>query len=242
MDGGNQTRDPRAQGLKVAAYGVHVFTATGALLSVLALAATIQGQTGLAFFWLGIAMLVDGIDGTFARMARVEERAPRYDGTILDLVIDYTTYVFVPAAILLIGGYLPPGTNEIVLGLMCLTAALYFSDTKMKTEEGGFLGFPACWNVIVFYIGVFQPNGWVAIAVIVVFSALQFAPIAFLHPIRVTRFRVVNLGLLALWSAAALGAVIYWGNQPVWVQGILAVVGLWFLVIGALGSVRTRTR
>jgi phosphatidylcholine synthase len=231
-------RDPeraRERGLKTAAYGVHVFTACGAVCAVLSLSATLAGRLDIAFLWLGIAFIVDGIDGTFARALNVAVRADRYDGEILDLVVDYTTYVFVPVVMLITAHLLPPGLEIALASVICLTAALYFADTKMKTEEGGFLGFPACWNVVVFYLALTSPPGWVAVVVILVFSALQFAPIAFTHPMRVKRFRVLNLGLVGVFGVAALVALWTWGAVPAPVVWVLVGVGAWFLGVGAFG-------
>jgi phosphatidylcholine synthase len=226
----------RERGLKTAAYGVHVFTACGAVCAVLSLSATLAGRLDIAFLWLGVAFIVDGIDGTFARVLNVAVRADRYDGEILDLVVDYTTYVFVPVVMLITSHVLPAGLEIALASVICLTAALYFADTKMKTEEGGFLGFPACWNVVAFYLLLIPPPGWIATAIILVFAALQFAPIVFTHPMRVKRFRIVNLGLVAVFGMAALAALWTWGAVPVPVIWALVGVAVWFLAVGAFGK------
>jgi phosphatidylcholine synthase len=228
-------RERRERGLKTAAYGVHVFTACGAVCAVLALQATLAGRLDIAFLWLGAAFIVDGIDGTFARALNVAVRADRYDGEILDLVVDYTTYVFVPVVMLITAHLLPAGFELALASVISLTAALYFADTKMKTEEGGFLGFPACWNVVVFYLALTTPPGWVAAVVVLVFAALQFAPIAFTHPMRVRRWRALNLALVAAWTVAALVALWTWGAVPPAATVVLVLIGVWFLGVGAFG-------
>jgi phosphatidylcholine synthase len=225
----------RERRLRVAAYGVHVFTATGAVLAVLAFLAALERRFDLAFLWLGLAAVVDGVDGTFARAVDVETRAPRIDGAVLDLVVDYVTYVFVPATILVLGGHLPPSWASFGAGVLCLSAALYFADTRMKTADGGFRGFPACWNVVAFYVAVFEPAPWIALVVVLGLSALQFAPIEFTHPMRVRRLRATNLALLSAWSAAALAALWQWNAEPIWALVTLAGTGSWFMVVGAFG-------
>lgn len=224
--------DPRK--LVAAAYGVHLFTASGALCALLALFATLEKRFDLAFLWLGIAAIIDGVDGTFARKLDVETRAPRYDGAVLDLVIDYVTYVFVPAIILIEARALPPGFALFGVTVMCVTAALYFADTRMKTEDGGFLGFPAVWNVVAFYLVLYAPPPWISLFLVLVLSAGQFAPITFTHPMRVKRFRWVNLALLGLWTLAALAVVAWWNAPPAWASWSLGVIGGWFMVVGAL--------
>lgn len=225
----------RERGLKTAAYGVHVFTACGAVCAVLSLSATLAGRLDIAFLWLGVAFIVDGIDGTFARALNVAVRADRYDGEILDLVVDYTTYVFVPVVMLITSHILPAGLEIALASVICLTAALYFADRKMKTEEGGFLGFPACWNVVAFYLLLVPPPGWIAALVILVFAALQFAPITFTHPMRVRRFRLPNFILVGAFGLAALVALWTWGAVPAAIVWVLVAVGVWFLGVGAFG-------
>jgi phosphatidylcholine synthase len=229
---------PPSSGLRLAAYAVHAFTATGAMLAVLALAATLEGRYDVAFLWLGIAAFVDGIDGTFARWLHVKERAQRFDGAVLDLVVDYVTYVFVPAIILLDGRFLPAPVALPTIAFMCFTAALYFADTSMKMDDGGFKGFPAVWNLVVFYIVAFGVAGWLAVLLIVVLAGLQFAPIPFVHPMRVRRMRAVNIALLVLWSLAALAVLQGWAAPPLWAQAVMIGAGAWFLGVGALSRRR----
>jgi phosphatidylcholine synthase len=224
--------------VRFAAYGVHVFTATGSVLAILALAATLDGRLDRAFLFLGLALIVDGVDGLFARKLRVTETAPLIDGELLDLVVDYTTYVFVPAVMLLSGRFLPEPFTLPATALMVLTAALYFADTRMKTADAAFRGFPAAWNVVLFYFAVFRPDPWLALAVVVLAAAAQFAPVRFVHPMRVRRLRVVTLGVLALWTAAAVAVVLSWAAPPVWAKPVLLAGGLWFLLAGAFTALR----
>lgn len=232
------SRPPFDRTLRTAAYAVHLFTATGAILGLLALAAALERRFDLAFLWLGLAGVVDGVDGTFARWLRVTERAQRFDGAVLDLVVDYVTYVLVPAVILLMAGVLPPALALPVVGVLCFTAALYFADTGMKTEEGGFRGFPAVWNVVAFYVLVFTPPPAVTVAAILGLAALQFAPIVFLHPVRVRRMRWLNLALLAVWTVAAGAALLRLADVPLWARVVLAATGLWFMTVGAFSAMR----
>ena len=216
------------------AYGVHVFTALGAALGFLALEAVISGDLPKAFMWLAIALLVDAIDGPLARWLNVAETASRYDGATLDLVVDFITYVFVPAAMLLRGEVMGAPWG-LVAGLMVMIgSALYFADTGMKTEDWWFKGFPAVWNVVLFYIVVFRPDTYLSLAIVLVLTAMMFLPVVFVHPVRVRRWRALTMGVLALWCIAA--AVTLWSRlDPILPVKIVLLAGaVYFLGLGFL--------
>ncbi len=193
---------------RLPAYCVHFFTASGGALALLALLEATDHRLGHAFAWLGLALIVDGIDGTIARALHVRDRLPNISGDVLDLVIDFTTYVFVPAAILVYSGFWP---REIALAwaiVIIVSAALYFADLRMKTPDNWFAGFPAVWNVIVFYLVIYRPDPWIASAVIAAAAIGQALPFVFVHPFRVRQFKAITLTMCVVWMAAALMAVL----------------------------------
>ena len=140
------------------AWLVHMFTASGAILALLALLAVEDGEWGLALMWLLVALVVDGVDGSLARWARVSERAARVDGDTLDLVIDYLTYVFVPTLFMWRAGLIPEALAPWLAAGILLSSLYLFARTDMKTEDGYFRGFPALWNLVAFYLFVLQPG------------------------------------------------------------------------------------
>jgi phosphatidylcholine synthase len=220
--------------LHVMAYGVHVFTALGAALGFLAMKAALTGQLTECFWWLAAALFVDAADGPMARRLNVQETASRYDGEVLDLVVDFITYVFVPAAILL-----RPEIMDQPLGLaaglmITIGSALYFADTSMKTEDWWFKGFPAVWNVVVFYIVVFSPPSWMTFAIVSVLTLMMFLPVVFVHPIRVTRWRAMTILVLVAWCAAAFFALQNNLSPPIWIKALMLGSALYFLGLGFL--------
>jgi phosphatidylcholine synthase len=220
------------------AYGVHVFTALGAALGFLALEAVIRGDLTLAFWWLGAALVVDAADGPMARRLNVSETASRYDGALLDLVVDFITYVFVPAAML----FRPEVMSQpwgIAGGLIItIGSALYFADTTMKTDDWWFRGFPAVWNVVVFYIVVFAPPSIVSFAIIVVLAVLMFLPVIFVHPFRVKRWRQFTVAVLCAWCVATLAALLQKLQPALWVKAVLLAGAVYFVFLGWLRSRR----
>ena len=135
-----------------AAFGVHIFTASGAVLALFALIAAIERTWPQMFLLLGVALLVDGVDGMIARRLDVAARVPRWSGDVLDLVVDYLTYVFIPAFVVVWSDLLPPLLAVPCAIAIIISGALYFADREMKTKDNFFRGFPAVWNVPVFYL------------------------------------------------------------------------------------------
>jgi len=216
------------------AYGVHVLTALGAALGFLALEAVISGDLTKAYLWLGAALFVDAVDGPLARWLNVTETASRYDGSLLDLVVDFITYVFVPAAMLLRPEMMAHPWGLVAGLLILIGSALYFADTEMKTEDWWFRGFPAVWNVVVFYLVVFRPPTFVSMIVVVVLTVCMFLPVVFVHPVRVRRWRALTMGMLVLWCMAA-GWALWQKLDPGWIcRAVLLAGAVYFLGLGFL--------
>jgi phosphatidylcholine synthase len=216
------------------AFAVHVFTATGAAIAFLALVLATGEHWAAMFFCLGFALIIDGVDGPLARAFKVAEVLPRWSGDTLDIVVDFVTYVFVPAYAISASGMLPRGLAIPAGVVVVISGALYFADRNMKTADNYFRGFPGVWNLAAFYLYVLEPAAWLAAAMIVALAALSFAPIKFLHPLRVKRLRVLNVGLLLVWGALALVAVINNLQPGPYVTWPLALIAVYFFVAGLL--------
>jgi phosphatidylcholine synthase len=225
-----QTMTPRT----MAAFTVHIFTACGAACALLAMIAAVGGKWAQMFLWLGVALVIDGIDGTFARRLHVAEILPRWSGDVLDLVVDIMNYVFVPAYALAAGGLLPPSIATLLGILIVVTGSLYFADGWMKTPDYYFRGFPAVWNVVAFYIFVLKPSPWLGAFVVVALAVLTFVPIHFIHPVRIARLRVLTIAALALWALLAIVAVMENLDPGRWVAVMLSVLAIYFVGIGFL--------
>jgi phosphatidylcholine synthase len=221
--------------LRVAAgFSVHVFTACGAACALLALFAAADARWTEMFVWLGVALIIDGVDGSLARRLDVPAVLPRWSGELLDFVVDYATYVFVPAYALATGGILPQ-TVALALGiLIAVTGALYFADRQMKTADGYFRGFPVLWNVVAFYLFLLRPPPWLGALAIIALSAATFAPLYFVHPVRASRLRWLNLAMLLCWAVLALWALTQDLQPPGWVAAALTGIALYFIAAGLL--------
>lgn len=224
----------------LAAASVHLFTALGAVCGLLAALAAFDGAWERMFAWLGLALIIDGIDGTFARMAHVEERLPRFSGERLDLVVDYVTYVFVPALALLRAGYLTGTAGLVIAALILLSSLYHFSDLASKGEDYSFIGFPAVWNIVAFYVFALAPPAWLTYAVLVACVVLTFVPMHWVHPMRVKRLQGITLGITVAWSIAAVAAVWHGFPPALWTQIILVIAAFYVCGLTLERSLRPR--
>ena len=194
------------------AAAVHCFTALGAVCALMALRAALAADWDAVFIWLGIALLIDGLDGTLARLTRITTVLPRFSGERLDLIVDYLTYVFVPAVALLQAGFLAGGLGLVLALLILLSSLFHFSDTESKTADYCFIGFPALWNVVAFYVFALDLPQWLADALVAACIVLTFVPWKWAHPLRTPLLRPVTVLMLLAWGCAAV--LTLWHGLP----------------------------
>ncbi|WP_181705589.1 CDP-alcohol phosphatidyltransferase family protein [Chthonobacter rhizosphaerae] len=186
------------------ALAVHAFTASGIVLAMLAAFAAYRLQWSEFFAWLGLALIVDGVDGPIARRFEVERRLPTFSGAALDTVVDYVTYVFLPAFAIAFGGFVASTWVAITIaGIIVFTSAMYYADTRMKMKNNAFRGFPVVWNGVAFVFFVFRPEDTVVIGITLALAVLTFMPVAFIHPVRVEKWRPLTLAVSFVWFICA---------------------------------------
>ncbi|MGC2085752.1 MAG: CDP-alcohol phosphatidyltransferase family protein [Bradyrhizobium sp.] len=208
MDEAGQTRQIAATtARRAAALSVHVFTALGAGVALLATLEAVREHWTAMFWWLGVALAIDGLDGPMARRLDVVNVQPDWSGDVLDLVVDFTTYVFVPAYAITASGMLLPLAAPVLGVAIAVTGALYFADRRMKSDDNHFRGFPGLWNIAAFYLFLLHPSPVLASLLVAVLIALTFAPFHVIHPVRVRRLRWLTLSLVGLWSLLAIHAL-----------------------------------
>ena len=184
---------------KVSAYLVHLFTAFGVVFGFLALLATVNLEIPEAFLWLALALFVDGVDGTLARAANVEENTPYIDGAILDNIIDYLNYVVVPVFIFYTLNMVPEPFLLLSSAAILLVSCFTFINTKTKTEDFYFSGFPANWNIVILYFYILDSTQWINLFFVLLFCVLTFIPFKYVHPFRVVEFRKITLLITSIW-------------------------------------------
>jgi phosphatidylcholine synthase len=230
MDASSPPKPP-SRTAQAAAFAVHIFTALGAGIALLALLAAVRNDWSTMFGWLGLALLVDGIDGPIARKLDVRHVLPSWSGDALDFVVDFITYVFVPAFAIMQSGLLVPWSATVLGVAIVVSSALYFADTRMKTSDNHFRGFPALWNAAAFYLFLLKPSPVLASLTVLALVVLTFVPFHVIHPVRVTRWRRLNLALIAIWAMLAL-VVIVQDFAVAWPISA-ALCGIAFYIVGA---------
>ena len=222
-----------AEPYRCAAFLIHLLTASGAAFALLALFAAHDRQWSGMFLWLGCALIADAIDGPLARRFKIGELLPRWSGETLDLVVDFVTYVFVPAYAIAMSGLLPSPFAVLAGVTVAVTGALYFADRNMKTPDNYFRGFPGLWNLVAFYLLLLRPSPWLTGVAVALLAVLTFVPVPFIHPLRVERFRAVNIALMAVWAVLAIVTIARdLAPGPLPTAG-LCTIGLYILAGGA---------
>ena len=226
--------------IKTKAYLVHMLTASGAVFAMLALMDAVKGDWAMMFVWLMVAFAVDGIDGPLARKTNVTVNAARLDGTVLDTIIDYLTYVIIPAFALFQSGLLPGWTGWVAIIAITFLSAIYFADTRMKTSDYSFSGFPACWNMVVIVLFAIKPDFWVSLIIVLVLAVAMLLPIKFVHPFRTERWRRITLPVAFAWTLFAIWAAWVDFDPQSWAHWGLIATTLWLMLAGAVQQVMYR--
>jgi phosphatidylcholine synthase len=205
MDQANQQESsPVSPATRAAAFSVHIFTALGAGVALIAMLEAVREHWATMFAWLGVALVIDAVDGPIARRLNVARLQPNWSGDVLDLVVDFVTYVFVPAYAITASGLLLPLAAPLLGAGITVSGALYFADRRMKAADNHFRGFPALWNAAAFYLFLLHLPPALSSIAVAVLIVLTFIPFHVVHPVRVVRLRGLTLSLLAVWAVLAV--------------------------------------
>jgi phosphatidylcholine synthase len=213
----------------VAAWAVHAYTASGALLAWLAILATLDGHYRLAFAWLAVQVFVDATDGWFARLARVSERCPSFSGAHLDDIVDYLTYVLVPALIVWHARLVPDAVLVAVPAAMLLSSAYGFSRLDAKTEDHFFTGFPSYWNIVVAYLVAWEASPVVNAIVLAWLALMVFVPVRYIYPSRTVPLMRTTIVLGALWAVLMILMLGALPDVPAWLLVATSVFPVYYV-------------
>lgn len=222
------------------AWGVHAFTASGVVFGLLALLAILEGDPQMSFVWMGVTLLIDGIDGTLARRYDVKNQVPEFDGSILDLIIDYLTYVFVPVVFIYYYVPLPYGTTVLSMAIILLSSFFCFCNVNMKSSDNYFVGFPATWNIVALYFVVINPPAFITFLAIIGLAVLSVIPVKFLHPFRVRKAMVLNIIFSVIWLISSACLIAQYGDFGGWALTWWWISGIYFIGFGVWQTICDR--
>lgn len=224
---------------KSLAWFAHIFTASGVLWGMLTILAIINAQWILAFVWMSVAILIDSVDGFLARRLRVKAVIPEFDGALLDNIVDYLNYTFVPAFFLLSAGLLPPSMAFVAAALVLLASAYQFCQSDAKTADHYFKGFPSYWNIMVYYMFILGWNPWFNLAVVTVLAVFVFVPIKYIYPSRTRLYQGLTLTLVTIWGIANVIIMVTYPNHPQWSIWLSLGVAIYYMGMSLYATFRT---
>ena len=181
---------------KIPAFLVHLFTGSGIIFSFLALVSVIEGYKLQTFMFLGIALIIDILDGTLARKYKTEIFFPNIDGKTLDTIIDYINYIFIPCIMIYKFSYLPQYFTILIPIIICSISLYSYINTKLIDTSFSYIGFPSIWNIVILYLEILSFNQFVNLLIIIFFIFLKFIPFKVFHPMRHIKFKKINILLL----------------------------------------------
>ncbi len=223
-------------GIRAAAFSVHIFTAFGGAVALLAMLEAVREHWAAMFQWLGVALVIDAVDGPIARRLNVKHIQPDWSGEVLDLVVDFVTYVFVPTYAIVSSGLLLPVAAPLLGIAIIVTSALYFADLRMKADDNHFRGFPALWNAAAFYLFLLHWPPLLSTLLVAALVVLTFVPIHVLHPVRVVRLRWLTMSLIVIWGLLGAYALAMDFDVGVLVKVALCAIALW--IVGSDSVIR----
>ena len=223
------------------AWCVHAFTMSGLLWVLLAARALGEGHYKAMWGWLIVSLIVDAIDGPLARKAKVQEVIPWFSGTMMDNVVDYMTWTFIPAVFMVKVIPLGPTPRAIIAAICALASSMFcYANTRMKSADWYFVGFPAAWNIVVLILWLFHSGPIVNWLVVIVFTILAVVPWKWLHPFRVKKYRAINAVAAIIWVTSTAIMVWTFPHIPMWLRIPWWISGIWILGVSALRTWRGR--
>lgn len=226
---------------KAIAWAVHAFTLSGLVWATLAVVALLDNKPHWMWFWLGVALIVDGVDGNLARKFRIKEVIPWFSGTVVDHVVDYLTWTAIPVLFMVLHLPLGPRPLAIFLAIVVLVSSMFcYANEAAKSRDNYFVGFPAAWNIVAVLLWVWEAPLAVNVAAIVIFSVMTLVPLHYTHPFRVERGKAGNIVATFIWIVTTGLLIACLPTPPAWISetgeiGLVVVnvlAGAWLVVGG----------
>ena len=227
---------------RFAAWSVHALTASGIVVGLLALFAVLHNEPRIALLWLALALFIDGIDGPLARRVKVAEMLPDFDGNILDLVIDYFTYVIVPALLIDRAGLVPADWGGLAMAAILVSSLYHYARRDIKTRDHYFNGFPAFWNLVALYLWAWQLDPVAGHVIVLSLAGLTITPVKFIHPFRVRAWRSLPPVAATVWAVSSVGLLLTGGAAFGICEAVSAASAFLLFSLGVFRTIRGPAR
>ena len=181
------------------AWSVHLLTCSGLIAGFLALICVFKNDETSAFLFLGLALLIDAVDGTLARKFKVSIFVKNIDGKMLDSVIDFFNYIIIPSVMIYWFKFVPSPFEIIIPSIILIVSAISYSNNNLMTSDNFYKGFPCIWNILLFYLYLFDLSQVYNLFLVSACILLKFIPIKFIHPLRVNKYRRYSAVFMVLW-------------------------------------------
>jgi len=197
----------------------------------MALISVNQEEWRLCFIWQFICLIIDGVDGTFARKAKVEEVLPYMDGKNMDFVIDFASYAIIPAFFFYQAQMVTSTLMPIAIIIILLSSTIYYGKKGMVENDQYFIGFPVLWNFVVFIqFFVFQNNLTLNLISVIIIGILHFVPLRFAYPSRAKRYFWSHIFFTTLSLAAGLVLLLIYPERQNFAEGICILGCVYFII------------
>lgn len=229
---------PRQVFLTACAWGVHLYTALGAALGLIAIYTAAHGDYRASFLAMGAATIIDSSDGPLARMLMVKTRVPSFDGALLDNIVDYLTYTVAPVFLMLEAGIIPNSRWGLGLACFVMLASVYgFCQTRAKTDDHYFLGFPNYWNLVAFYLFCLGFGPRFNVAVLLLLGVMVLVPLRYIYPNRTVALRRITLTLGIIWGVITVAMLLMLPTvNPLMLWAALSFIAYYFIASFALNA------
>ena len=229
----------KTKSLILSPWTAHLVTASGLVFAFASIVAVLNSQWRLALMWMTAGVVTDALDGTIARHLNSTQKLPHFNGSLLDAIVDYVTYVVVPVLFIYIAKLIPDSYINWVLPLVLLASSYQFAQTNAKTPDNYFLGFPSYWNVAVFYMLVLKSNPSANLFLLLILIVLIFVPIKYYYPSRTRKYKFLVMSVALLWGASGISLIITYPAIhpiPLWIMMICSAFYIYLSVTHTISN------
>ena len=183
---------------------IHFLTCSGLIAGFISLINIFENNQVEAFLWLGVALIIDAIDGSLARKFEVSKNVKNIDGKMLDSVIDFFNYIIIPSIMIYWFDIVPMYFEIVIPSIILVISAISYSNNNLMSLDNFYKGFPCIWNILLLYIYFFDFNSITNLFLISFCIILKFIPLKYVHPLRVKKYKIQSIIFMALWFISTL--------------------------------------